>query len=120
LSGASTSLFADGPPVGVRQVAGGRLIDLGVEAPKEPAQAPWRLYVHGSLGDFVHVGNAGQPGYVAVWVVGDPAVPDVLTLWASAFGPSQTRRNVEATVARVAPPDPAEPPRIRTLTWRER
>jgi hypothetical protein len=120
LSGASASIFVDGPPFGVRRLVGGRTIDLAVEAPREPGKVPWRLYVHGTLGDLVHAGDPGLSGYVAVWVVGDPAVPDALTLWASAFGPGQTRRNIEATVARVAPEDPAEPPRIRRLTWRER
>ena len=68
----------------------------------------WRLYAHGALGDLLPGNQIDSLNYVVVWVGDDPAESDrdplrdtngVLTLRAEAFGPFNTRRVVEATVA---------------------
>lgn len=121
LTGAATSTFIDGPPLGIRRQGGGALIDLTRESPKDATKVPWRLYVYGPLGDLLHARAVGLPIYVAVWVAGDPDIEDTLMLWASAFGPGGARRNVEATVRRRAAGDPATGELgIQTLSWRER
>ena len=71
----------------------------------------WVLYAHGALGDLLPGDQVDSLNYVAVWVGDDPAEIDgdplrdtngVLTVRAEAFGPFNTRRVIEATVARTA------------------
>jgi len=58
---------------------------------------------------------------VAVWVTGDPAAEDVLTLRANAYGPGGSRRSVELTVRRVPLDAPeGEAGDIQRVFWRER
>ena len=89
----------------------------------------WRLYAYGPLSDLTPTGSVRSRAYVAVWVADDPAdgAPDatagdgnplfdtngVLTLRAEAYGPMNSRRVVEATVARTGQAS------VRVLSWRE-
>lgn len=71
----------------------------------------WRLYAWGPIRDLLSTGTINSPMYVAVWVGDDPSETDgnpsndgngVLTLHAIAFGPGNTRKVVEVTVARTS------------------
>jgi Tfp pilus assembly protein PilX len=71
----------------------------------------WRLYAWGPIRDLLPTGTINSPMYVAVWVGDDPSETDgnpssdangVLTLRAVAFGPGNTRKVVEVTVARTS------------------
>ncbi len=97
----------------------GSVVDLAVETANLQADTDaagvwtdndpvWRLYAHGALGDLLPSNQVDSLNYVAVWVSDDPAesdrdplrdTNDVLTVRAAAFGPFNTRRIVEATVA---------------------
>ncbi len=97
----------------------GSVVDLGVETANLQADTDaasvwtdndpvWRLYAHGALGDLLPANQVDSLNYVAVWVSDDPAESDrnplrdtngVLTVRAMAFGPFNSRRVVEATVA---------------------
>ncbi len=100
------------------------------ERPWGPNNPRWRPYAYGPI-------DSGTPGQAATYVVvlvgddpsendGDPsrdgAAPDgpgagVILLRAEAFGPSDTRRVVEAAIARVAVASGQALPRV--LSWGE-
>jgi hypothetical protein len=82
----------------------------------------WRLYAFGRLADLLPGRVIDSRMYVALWVADDPSETDgnpsvdangTLTLHAEAFGPSGTRRRVEAVIART--PSSA----VRMLSWHE-
>ncbi len=76
----------------------------------------WQLYAYGPVSDLIDTGTVASPTYIVVWVADDPSETDddpavdgvtednpgrgILSLHAEAFGPSGTRRVIEATVAR--------------------
>ena len=89
----------------------------------------WGLYAHGTLADLSPSGPIDSNVYVVVWVADDPLETDglplidgdttdgpnpgagLLQVLVHAYGPSGTRRVIEATLGRT--------PRIRVLSWRE-
>lgn len=96
--GGALSHFSDGPPFGVRSLAGVGAIDLTGETndlmcgrtaacsdsdvarvadgrPWGSRNPRWRLYAYGPLGS-LFPGPAPPPVYVAVWVADDPADGD--------------------------------------------
>ena len=94
----------------------------------------WRLYAFGPLERVAAVAHPA-PCYLAVWIAddvreedGDPLVDGevhgrgVLRVRAVAFGPSRSRRAIEAELARVCSGAAAEEmcrPGIRVQSWRE-
>lgn len=83
----------------------------------------WRLYAFGPLAGLLPPGAVATPLYVAVWAADDPSETDgapsadsngVLALHAEAYGPTGTKRMIDATIARPAPGRPG----TRLLSWR--
>ena len=84
--------------------------------PVGPEQPPRTLYAYGPVNDLVPTGTVNSPMYVVVWVCDDQSENDndptkdgnaqtnpgtgVLALRAEAFGPSNTHKVIEVTVAR--------------------
>ena len=117
LSGSAQSSFASSTLQPT--LPDGSVVDLAIETANLQADTDtaavwtdndpvWRLYAHGALGDLLPGNQIDSLNYVAVWVGDDPAESDrdplrdtngVLTVRAMAFGPFNTRRVVEATVA---------------------
>jgi len=71
----------------------------------------WRLYAYAPVNDLLSTGTINSLNYVAIWVADDPSETDgnpqadvngVLTLHAEAYGPSNARKVVEATMARTS------------------
>lgn len=78
---------------------------FGVWGPNNPV---WRLYAYGPINGLLPTGTINSLDYVAVWVADDPSDTDgnplvdtngVLTLHAVGYGPSNTRKVVEAAMA---------------------
>ena len=74
----------------------------------------WRLYAYGPINRLALTGTINSLDYVAVWVADDPSEIDgnplvdgngVLTLHAVGYGPSNTRKVVEATMAQSSSTD---------------
>ena len=74
-----------------------------------PNNPTWRLYAYGAVDDLLPGLVIDSGNYVAIWASDDASETDgdplsdangLLTLRAEAFGPFNTRRVVEATVAR--------------------
>ena len=114
------------------------------ERPWGPNNARWRLYAYGPFGQLGNSVNFARPAdcYLLVWVADDSREVDedplsdaggeepghgVLRLRADAYGPSGTRRTIEAEVARQCFSGPVEGPvegeaclaRIRVQSWQE-
>lgn len=120
LSGSLQSGFVDSTRTPT--LADGSTLDLNVETANLQhdtnsanlwgANNPvWRLYAWGPIRDLLPTDTINSPMYVAVWVGDDPSETDgnpsndangVLTLRAVAFGPGNTRKVVEVTVARTS------------------
>lgn len=82
----------------------------------------WRLYAFGRLDDLLPGRVIDSRMYVALWVADDLGETDgnpssdangVITLHAEAFGPSGTRRRVEAAISRQSSSA------VRLLSWHE-
>jgi hypothetical protein len=124
LSGASVSAFDDGR--NGMDLTGGTAVDLSAETialqtdsdrscgsrSAMPDCPLWRLYGHAPVANLVSGRTAATSTYVGVWVAddlsdsdGDPTVDanGRLLVRASAFGPSNARRSVEALFSRVGP-----------------
>lgn len=98
--------LADGSTIDLRQ----ETVDLQQElesAGRAGATPGWRLHAWGWFADLVDDSGRGRLVYVAAWVRDDLADPDAdpahdangrIVVRAAAFGPSGTRRAVEATV----------------------
>ncbi len=155
LTGAVRSSFAGGSQRPTR--LDGSPLDLGEEtaslqsesdavARGGPNRRIWRLYAYGPITALLPMGAIGTPTFVAVWVADDLSETDgdalidgneTLTLHARAYGPSNSRKIVEATVARNSLPGEARAedlpsretrsggrasvghPGLRVLSWRE-
>ena len=99
LTGAAQSPFVDGPPSGLRTLAGGATIDLGdlvdlancgkaarcddaemdavtSERPWGANNPRWRLYAYGNLGDMLPGRRIDSHDYVVVMVADDPSETD--------------------------------------------
>jgi Tfp pilus assembly protein PilV len=88
-----------------------------------PNDPVWRLYAFGPVASLLPGGSADSPLYLALWVADDPSETDgvpsvdangILTLHAEAYGPTGTRRIIDATIAR----PPAGHPGTRLVSWR--
>ena len=118
LSGQMGSSFVDSTMVPT--LPNGALLDLSAETSRLQqdtdtanvwgANDPiWRLYAWGAVDDLLPGTEVNSSNYIAVWVGDDPSETDgdalsdangVLTIRVEAFGPFNTRKVVEATVAR--------------------
>ena len=118
LAGRTRSPFAD--TTATPTLPDGSLLDLAAEtamlqratdaASRWGLNNPsWRLYAYGAIDDLLPGVVVDSGSYVAVWASDDTAEIDgdpqrdtngLVTLRAEAFGPFNTRRVVEATVAR--------------------
>lgn len=94
----------------------------------------WRLYAYGPLSDLVQVLRPAAC-YVAVWIADDSREADddpladaeegseghgTLRVRAEAWGPTGSRRAIEAELARVCPPETGVClPGIRVQSWQE-
>lgn len=99
LDGSARSAFVDGPPGGVRALAGGLAVDLDLEQslatcgvpppctearrtavtqvrPWGPNNPRWRLFAYGPLAALVPAGGAAASHYLVVLVGDDPAETD--------------------------------------------
>lgn len=83
----------------------------------------WRLYAFGPIAALQQPGALDTPMYVAVWLADDPSETDgdpsadangILTLHAEAYGPTATKRLIDATITK----PPAGHPGTRLLSWR--
>jgi hypothetical protein len=117
LSGATTSIFAEGLPDGV--LPGGGTITLAAERPSSADGRRWRPYVYGPLAHMLPGTRVGSRIFVLVWA-GEPVVvtPGTLMLRARAYGTQGTRRAVEVMVRRQVPVLSAAA--VQRLSWRER
>ena len=101
--------LADGSPLDLSEetIALQQATDAAnIWGPNDPV---WRLYAYGALEDLLPGAVINSANYIAVWASDDAAETDgdpqrdangVLTVRSEAFGPFNTRRVVEATVAR--------------------
>ena len=95
--GSTRSGFVDGTPDGARSLSDGSSLDLA-ELTTNLGDPGWRLFAYGALS---RLGGLPSNAYVVVWAGPDPAGREgVVALRADAFGPSGTRRAVQATVSR--------------------
>ena len=94
----------------------------------------WRLFLYGALNDFEPVFRLA-PCYLAVWIADDTGEVDgdpladgedaasgqgVLRVRAEAWGPTGSRRAIEAELARICPPSLGSClPGIRVQSWQE-
>ncbi len=107
-----------------------------VERPWGANNPRWQPYAYGPLSDLLSHGAIDSRAYLVVWVADDPSESDskpledgsltsspghgVLAMRAHAYGPSGSRRMVEAIVARIADPGSGQTgQRLRMLSWRE-
>ncbi|MEQ1575548.1 MAG: pilus assembly PilX N-terminal domain-containing protein [Vicinamibacterales bacterium] len=96
----------------------------------------WQPYAYGPLSGMLPNGMINARTYLIVWVADDPSESDgkpfedgglasspgrgVLAIRAHAYGPSGSRRMVEATVARIQVPESGQAGSgLRVLSWRE-
>jgi hypothetical protein len=107
LGGDASSAFIDGAPGGSRAV-GAVFIDFDaatadLNALNPSGAQPYRLYAHGYLADLMP--TAEVRAYVIVWLADRSpagASDPVLGISAQAYGPTGSRRGVEALLARVS------------------
>ncbi|HSC27360.1 MAG TPA: pilus assembly PilX N-terminal domain-containing protein [Vicinamibacterales bacterium] len=126
LTGSVKSTFADGVMTSSKQTFGGAVLRLccatdsltGLLQTTTDAQATWgannprwELFAWGNLLDMLPEANIDSSMYVVAWIADDPAEIDgnpqsdtngTLMLRSEAFGPSNTRKVIEVTVARTA------------------
>jgi hypothetical protein len=127
LSGVVRSTIVDGPPDGTRRIAGGGTLDLvqavnfancGQSAcsPADlldvtgdrlwgPDNPVWQLFGYGPLSAMASPGRIISPFYVIALVARNPAAEigdpvDTLFVRAEAFGPRNSHKVIELTVAR--------------------
>lgn len=105
VAGSTRSAFVDGAPGGPRTLADGSSVDL-TALTATLGDDSWRLFAYGTLS---RLENLRSNAYIVVWAAPDPPGQHaVLALRADAFGPSGTRRGVQATISRWG-----------VLSWRE-
>jgi hypothetical protein len=104
LADAKDSSFIDGPP-GLRRLPDGTFADLhALTAGTDDTDSPWQLYGYGLLDSRI---------YTVVWICAvESPESGRLNITAHAYGPSGTRRVIEATVAKAGDA-------LRVLSWRE-
>jgi hypothetical protein len=96
MAGTTMSAFVDGAPGGERTLSDGASLNLE-ELTANLGDPGWRLFAYGPLSSLASVPSTA---YIVVWVGPDPAGKEgVLALRADAFGPSGTRRAVQAAVS---------------------
>jgi hypothetical protein len=94
----------------------GQMNEASGERPWGVNNPRWHIYAHGRVRDLLPAASIDSPLYLVVWVADDAAEVDgdpardgasaenpgrgVILLRAEAFGPSGTRRAIEATLAR--------------------
>jgi len=124
LSGAARSSFIDGGEGAPKTLPAGGTVTLCCGAGTATGQLQtdsdalgqwgannpqWKLFAWGQLDSLLPGGQIDSPMYLVVWVADDPSETDgnplvdangVLTVRAEAFGPSGTRKTIEATIAR--------------------
>lgn len=105
MAGTTRSAFVDGAPGGERTLSDGSLLNLA-DLTASLGDRGWHLFAYGALN---RRDDIPSDAYIVVWVGPDPAGEEgVLVLRADAFGPSGTRRAVQAAVS---------PSRV--LSWKE-
>jgi hypothetical protein len=97
VGGSTRSIFLDGPSAGARTLADGSSVDLS-QLTTNLGNPAWHLFAHGFLRDLESVSSNA---YIVIWAAGDPPGQEaVLAVRSDAFGPSGTRRGLQATISR--------------------